>query len=142
MTTLTQLQETMTAFLTGQGVRARTAWPGEDRLVRTAPLAVVRVKEVAAAPAGVRCAGTWTCGGQRWRSRCARRAMSGRRGDAAWRRRNRGSCSISRTLIHCAPLCVRMTLYPSLTRWSRCREPGRFRTKKSSPTLLASAGDS
>ena len=52
MTTLTQLQETMTGFLTGQGVRALTAWPGEDRLVRTAPLAVVRVKEVAAAPAG------------------------------------------------------------------------------------------
>lgn len=52
MTTLTQLQENMTEFLTGQGVRALTAWPGEDRLARTAPLAVVRVKEVAATPAG------------------------------------------------------------------------------------------
>ena len=43
--TLTALQETMTAFLEGQGVRALSAWPKEARRVQEAPLAVVAVQE-------------------------------------------------------------------------------------------------
>lgn len=52
MTTLALLRETMTEFLTSRGVRALSAWPKGEELVRTAPLAVVRVKTVEASPAG------------------------------------------------------------------------------------------
>lgn len=52
MTTLALLRETMTEFLQNQGIRALSAWPKAERTVRTEPLAVVRVKEVEASPAG------------------------------------------------------------------------------------------
>ena len=50
--TLTALREAMTDYLTGQGLRALSAWPGTERLVRAAPLAVVRMKGVEARPLG------------------------------------------------------------------------------------------
>ena len=50
--TLTALQETMTAFLEGQGVRALSAWPKEARRVQEAPLAVVAVQEAEGQAAG------------------------------------------------------------------------------------------
>jgi hypothetical protein len=50
--TLTALREAMTDFLAGQGLRALSAWPGTERLVRAAPLAVVRMKGVEAEPLG------------------------------------------------------------------------------------------
>lgn len=52
MTTLALLRETMTEFLQNQGIRALSAWPRAERTARTAPLAVVRVKEAEAGPAG------------------------------------------------------------------------------------------
>lgn len=50
--TLTALQETMTAFLEGQGVRALSAWPKEVRKVQETPLAVVAVQEAEGQAAG------------------------------------------------------------------------------------------
>jgi len=50
--TLTALREAMTAFLTDRGIRALSAWPGRERLVRAAPLAVVQMEEVKARPMG------------------------------------------------------------------------------------------
>ncbi|MBR5534809.1 MAG: hypothetical protein IKU62_08190 [Ruminiclostridium sp.] len=47
MTTLTLLQEAMTDLLTAQGIPSMTAFPKEDRVRWTQPLAVVGVKEVA-----------------------------------------------------------------------------------------------
>lgn len=52
MSTLALLQESMAAFLAGQGVTALPAWPKGERQARTAPVAVVKVKEVAAEAAG------------------------------------------------------------------------------------------
>lgn len=52
MTMLSGLQESMTEYLKGQGVLALSAWPKQDRQVQETPLAVVRVKEVEAVPAG------------------------------------------------------------------------------------------
>ena len=51
MTTLTALQEAMTDLLIAQGIPAMGAFPKEDRVHRTRPLAVVGVKEVAVTPA-------------------------------------------------------------------------------------------
>ena len=51
MTTLTLLQEAVTDLLTAQGIPAMGAFPKEDRVCRTRPLAVVGVKEVAVTPA-------------------------------------------------------------------------------------------
>lgn len=52
MTTLTLLQEAMTNLLTARGIPAMGAFPKADRPLRTQPLAVVEVKEVAVRPAG------------------------------------------------------------------------------------------
>lgn len=66
--TLTALRQAMTDHLTARGLRALTAWPGRETLVRGAPLAVVQVKGVEAQPMGFqnylgqvydREAGTW-----------------------------------------------------------------------------------
>ena len=51
-TTLTALRETMTEYLAACGIRALSAWPETGRLVRSAPMAVVRMKEVEARPMG------------------------------------------------------------------------------------------
>lgn len=51
MTTLTLLQEAVTDLLTAQGIPAMGAFPKEERVCRTQPLAVVGVKEVAVTPA-------------------------------------------------------------------------------------------
>lgn len=49
-TTLTALREAMTEHLVSRGIRALSAWPETGRLVRSAPLAVVRLKGVEAEP--------------------------------------------------------------------------------------------
>ena len=51
-TTLTALREAMTEHLVSHGIRALSAWPETGRLVRSAPLAVVRMKGVEAEPMG------------------------------------------------------------------------------------------
>ena len=51
-TTLTALREAMTEFLVSQGIRAFSAWPEAGRLVRSAPLGVVRMKGVEAETMG------------------------------------------------------------------------------------------
>ena len=51
-TTLTALREAMTEHLVSHGIRAVSAWPETGRLVRSAPLAVVRMKGVEAKPMG------------------------------------------------------------------------------------------
>ena len=51
-TTLTALREAMTEHLVTHGIRALSAWPEAGRLVRSAPLAVVRMKGVEAEPMG------------------------------------------------------------------------------------------
>ena len=53
MTTLTVLQEAVTDLLTAGGIPAMGAFPKEDRVLRTRPLAVVGVKEVAVTPAAL-----------------------------------------------------------------------------------------
>ena len=50
--TLTALREAMTDFLTGQGLRALSAWPETEALIPAAPLAVVQMKAVEARPMG------------------------------------------------------------------------------------------
>lgn len=52
MSTLAALQEAMAGFLEGQGIRALSAWPGEGRVRRKEPLAVVAVKQVEGDAAG------------------------------------------------------------------------------------------
>lgn len=52
MTGLTALRQGMTEFLAAAGVEALTAWPTGGRGLRTAPVAVVQVKEVEAGAAG------------------------------------------------------------------------------------------
>ena len=51
-TTLTALREAMTEHLVSHGIRALSAWPEAGRLVRSAPLAVVRMKGVESEPMG------------------------------------------------------------------------------------------
>ena len=51
-TTLTALREAMTEHPVSRGIRALSAWPETGRLVRSAPLAVVRMKEAEARPLG------------------------------------------------------------------------------------------
>ena len=51
-TTLTALREAMTEHLVTHGIRALSAWPEAGRLVRSAPLAVVRMKGVEAESMG------------------------------------------------------------------------------------------
>lgn len=52
MTTLTALQEAMTACLKEQGIEALSAWPKTPRRQLSAPLAVVAVEEVEGESAG------------------------------------------------------------------------------------------
>ena len=47
---LAALRQAMTDYLTAQGVESMTAWPKDRVGALTAPLAVVQVKEVEAAP--------------------------------------------------------------------------------------------
>ena len=50
--TLTALREAMTEYLTGQGLRALSAWPGAAALEEGSPLAVVQIARVEATPLG------------------------------------------------------------------------------------------
>ena len=50
--TLTALREAMTEYLTGQGLRALSAWPGAAALEEGPPLAVVQIARVEARPLG------------------------------------------------------------------------------------------
>ena len=52
MTTLTLLRETMTEYLTGQGIDAYSAWPGTARLRSAGPVAVVQVQGMEAGESG------------------------------------------------------------------------------------------
>lgn len=52
MTDLAMLRESMTEFLTEQGLRALSAWPQEARTARTAPLILVRLGQAEAGAAG------------------------------------------------------------------------------------------
>ena len=72
---LTALREAMTAYLNARGLRALSAWPGTDRLVRAAPLAVVRMKEVEAAPLGFQnyLGRVWDEEAEQWRERYGQR---------------------------------------------------------------------
>ncbi len=52
MTTLAVLRQVMRDFLESKGLRAVTAWPGEEEQKQTAPLVVVRVRGVEVEPGG------------------------------------------------------------------------------------------
>ncbi len=73
--TLTALREAMTDFLVSRGVRAVSAWPEAGRLVRSAPLAVVRMKEVEAQPMGFSdyLGRFWDPDNEQWRERYGQR---------------------------------------------------------------------
>ena len=49
---LQAIRETMAGYLESQGVRAVTAWPGEERTGRADPVAVVSLRGCKAGPAG------------------------------------------------------------------------------------------
>ena len=52
MSSLAGLRAAMTEFLKEQGIEALSAWPGDRRPRLAAPLAVVRIKQAEAGPAG------------------------------------------------------------------------------------------